>query len=141
MKLLRNIFYILFILINYYLNSFIKSIIDQKNCPCNTGWKVENLKVLSQLGIFIGIINFFIPLNKSLYKIPLVSTIFSILLLIIICAEIFILTRFSRNLIKLKKCKGCNIDGFEYIINYCKNLSLFYTIFISISVTICLLYM
>lgn len=141
MGLLRNVFYTVFICTNYYLNTFVASIIEQEKCKCKTGWKIENLKVLSQLAIFLGIVNLFIPLNKTLYKIPLVSMFFSYGLLLIIFLEIFLLIRFSRNLRNLKKCKGCNTNGFEFLINNCQNLSMFFTLVISIIVTICLLHL
>ena len=139
--IIKYLFYLAFILANFYLNSFVKAILEQEKCGCKTGWKIENLKLLSELSIFLGIINLVIPLNKTLYKIPMVGMIFSYGLLLILFMELFILVRYSRNLIKLKKCNGCNIDGFQSIVFNCQDLSLYNIILISGAVTVALLYL
>lgn len=110
MKLVKSVFYIAFIFLCFTVLGIINNLQNQENCECNTGWKPENIKLISQLGIFLGGINLLIPLNKTLYSIPLISSIFSILIIGIIIMYLFTLVRYFRNLRQQEKCrKTCSI--------------------------------
>jgi hypothetical protein len=141
-KWLKNIFYILFIAINYYIYDFTNHIQSQDKCECRTGWKIENLKLLSLLCMIMGIANLLIPLNKVIYNIPLISGIFSIGLLILLFVELFSLVRLCRNLVNNKECsETCQVEGFENLIKNSYNLSISICIGIAIVIAIGLLYL
>lgn len=140
---LRLIFYGLFILLNFTVLGIIEYLQKQDKCQCNTGWKPENLKLISNLGIFLAIINILLPLNKTLYNIPIISTIFCILCLCIILMYLFTLVRYLRSLRQIEKCRTtCKIrKNDEGFINYISTLNTFYIISISCILTILMLYL
>jgi len=143
MNIIRIVFYSIFIIICFIILGIIDNLQKQDNCECNTGWKPENIKLISQLGIFVGGINLLIPLNKMLYSIPLISSIFSILTLGIIIMYIFTMVRYFRNLNKLEKCKKtCKINkNDEGFINIISNTSTLNILIISFILGICMLYL
>ena len=142
LKIIKNIFYIVFILSNYYVYSLVLNIQNQKGCECKTGWKVENLKLISQLAMVLGIINLLIPFNKTLYQIPIISNIFSIGLLAIIFMEIFTLTRFIRNLVNNTKCsETCSVSEYEGFVNMTSDWSVTTVCILTLIITIGLLYL
>ena len=138
----KIVFYIIFIIGNYMVYDFTTHIQNQDKCECRTGWKIENLKMLSILSMIMGIANLLLPLNKFLYSIPLVSGFFSIALLSLIFLEIFSLVRLVRNLVNDKKCSDtCQVEGFENIISTTYNLSLSVIVFIAFVLAVGLLYL
>lgn len=142
MEYLKLFFYLIFITANYLVYTFTIHIQNQNDCECRTGWKIENLKMLSILSIIMGIINLIIPLNKTIYNIPLISGFFSIGLLLLLFMEIFTLVRFVRNLVNDEKCSNtCQINGYETLIEYSYDLSITICISIAIAITVGLLYM
>jgi len=120
MKVLKTGFYISFIILCFTVLGIVEHLQKQDKCECNTGWKPENLKLISQLGIVLGGINLIIPLNKSLYSIPIISTFFSILVVGVISMYLFTLVRYFRNLKTMDKCRNtCTIKkGNEGFINF-----------------------
>jgi uncharacterized metal-binding protein len=142
MLTIRIILYSLFILFNFTVLGIITNLQNQDKCKCNTGWKPENIKLISQLGIFIGIINIILPINKTLYSIPIVNTIFSVLCLCIILMYIFTMVRYFRYLRKTEKCRiSCKIDNTnEGFVNAISTINTGYIILISIIITILILY-
>lgn len=141
-KSIKLIFYVLFIIINYTIYDFTTHIQNQDSCECRTGWKIENLKMISILGMIMGVVNLILPFNKFLYSIPLVSGFFSIGLLTIVFLEIFSLVRLVRNLVNDKKCTDtCQVEGFENIIKNSYDLSLSMCVLIAFIITVCLLYL
>lgn len=110
MILIKSGFYVAFIFLCFTVLGIVEHLQKQDECECNTGWKPENLKLISQVGIVLGGINLLIPLNKTLYSIPLVSSIFSILVLGIIVMYLFTMVRYFRNLRQQENCrKTCKI--------------------------------
>lgn len=116
---LKIFFYILLILVNIYIYNLIIQLQEQEECLCNTGWRIENIKVISIFIIFLAIINMFIPITKWLYRIPIISTISTFTLVGIIFGNLFLIVRLGRYL-NTKKCRDtCDIDWiFEYIRNF-----------------------
>jgi hypothetical protein len=142
-NIIKLIFYVCFILLCLTVLGIVNNLQSQDNCQCNTGWKPENLKLISQIGILIGIINLIIPLNRTLYKIPLISVVFSILCLGVIIMYIFTMVRYFRNLKKINKCKTtCKLNKKdEGFINIISNTTTFNIILIGVIITICMLYL
>jgi hypothetical protein len=143
MELIRSIFYLIFIIICFVVLGIIQFLQNQNECECNTGWKPENIKLISQVGIFIGIINILIPMNKTLYNIPIISAIFSILMLCIILMYIFTMVRYFRNLKTIEKCRNtCKIKKTdETFINVISNTNTFNIVIIALLICICMLYL
>jgi hypothetical protein len=112
LKITNILFYILIIIANYWVYSIILELQEQEDCLCNSGWRIENIKMISILTIGIAIINIFIPLNKTLYKIPVISTILTFGIIIIIFAQLFLVIRLSRQL-NTSQCQDtCDINPF-----------------------------
>lgn len=140
---LRFIFYGLFILLNFTILGIIDNLQKQDKCECNTGWKPENLKLISNIGIVLGIVNILLPINKTLYSIPIISTIFSILCLGIVFMYLFTAVRYFRNLRQLDKCrKTCTIrKSDEPFVNFVSTLDTLYIVIIGAILAILILYL
>lgn len=143
MKLIKSGFYIVFIFLCFTILGIVEHLQKQNECECNTGWKPENLKLISQVGIVLGGINLLIPLNKTLYSIPLVSGVFSILVLGVIIMYLFTMVRYFRNLRQQDKCrKTCKIKGGnEGFINMVSTISTVNILLIAFVIGIGLLYL
>jgi hypothetical protein len=139
----RLIFYILFILLNFTVLGIVDNLQKQDKCQCNTGWKPENLKLISQIGIFIGFINIILPINKTLYSIPLINTAFSILCLCVILMYFFTMVRYFRNLRQLDKCRNtCKIKKTdETFINIVSNTNTTLVLLVGVITTVLTLYL
>jgi hypothetical protein len=135
MKLIKTTFYVAFIFLCFTVLGIVEHLQKQDECECNTGWKPENLKLISQVGIILGGINLLIPLNKTLYSIPLISGIFSILVLGVIAMYLFTMVRYFRNLRQQEKCrKTCkvktNTEGFINILSTTNTLNIVLVAFV-----------
>ena len=119
--MIKTIFYLLLITINYWIYSKIIDLQKQKECLCNSGWRIENIKMISIITILISIINLFIPLNKTLYKIPVISTFMTFGLILIIFSQLFLMLRLSRQLNTAKCQDTCDID---WIFVYIRNMTM-----------------
>lgn len=138
----KFVFYIIFIIGNYVVYDFTNHIQNQDTCECRTGWKIENLKMISILSMIMGIVNLVLPLNQLVYNIPLISGFFSIGILTLLFVEIFSLVRLVRNLVNDEKCSDtCQVTGYEHIIKTTYDLSLSVCVFIAFAIAIGLLYL
>ena len=139
---IKLLFYIAFIIGNYVVYDFTSHIQNQETCECRTGWKIENLKIISILSMIMGIANLVLPLNQVFYNIPLISGFFSIGILTLLFVEIFSLVRLVRNLVNDEKCSDtCQITGYEHIIKTTYDLSLSACVFVAFVIAIGLLYL
>jgi hypothetical protein len=111
--ILHNIGYFILLIINYYFYNFCKSIKKYRKClkkkKCNISNKARRVYTLKHLSFFLIIyimINFIIPINKYILKIPLIGSIYSIIILVIIIIE---LTFFSSIISSLNRqdCLDC----------------------------------
>jgi putative Mn2+ efflux pump MntP len=141
MKFINNIkiiFYILILIANYWIYSIIIELQEQKNCLCNSGWRIENIKMISILTIGISLINIFIPLNKALYKIPVISTVITFGVVLVIFSQLFLVVRLSRQLNTAKCQDTCNINP---VFSNIRNLSLGTLFIISLVLSVGFLYL
>ena len=143
MKLIKSGFYVAFIFLCFTVLGIVNHLQKQDECECNSGWKPENLKLISQVGIVLGGINLLIPLNKSLYSIPLISGIFSILVLGVIVMYLFTMVRYFRNLRQQEKCrKTCKVNsGSEGFINMVSTTSTVNILLVAFVIGIGMLYL
>lgn len=141
--MLRVIFYVGFIAANYYIYAMVQNFKAQPNCGCANGWQPENLLLLSQLSMLLGAINLVLPLNRALYKIPLVSNIFSIGLLLVIFVELFTLTRFVRSLKNREDCQAplCKPGDYQGLVDISGTWSISMIGVLALGVSVGLLYM
>ncbi len=95
---LKTVFNLAFIAANIYIYTLSRDMMLQAGCPCATGWQVENINLISKLGIAAGAINLIIPLFRTLYSVPIISTVFSGSLLLVVGLYMFALARYSRAL-------------------------------------------
>jgi len=138
----KYLFYIIFIIGNYVVYDFTNHIQNQDACECRTGWKIENLKMISILSMIMGIVNLVLPLNQLVYNIPLISGFFSIGILTLLFVEIYSLVRLVRNLVNDEKCSDtCQVTGYEHIIKTTYDLSLSVCVFVAFAIAIGLLYL
>ena len=108
---LKTVFNLVFIAANLYIYTLSRDMMLQEGCPCATGWQVENINLISRLGMAAGTINIIIPLFRTLYSLPIISTVFSFVLLLVIGLYMFALARYSRAL-SIGKCAQsdkCNL--------------------------------
>lgn len=115
----------------------------QPDCGCATGWQPENLILLSQVAMVLGIVNLLLPFNKSLYKIPLVSNLFSVGLLCVVFIQMFTLSRFVRALNNRDDCKApkCMPGQYQTVVDSISTWSLSTVGLLSLGITIGLLYL
>lgn len=139
----RPIFYIGFIASNYYIYAMVQHFKQQPTCGCATGWQPENLLLLSQLSMVLGVINLLLPLNRALYRIPLISTIFSVGLLLVVFVELFTLTRFVRALKNRPDCQEplCRPGDYSSIVDMVSTWSLTAVGMFALGTTVGLLYL
>lgn len=139
---IRPLFYIFVIIANFYIYKFVISLERQRSCPYNSGWKPENLKLLAQIGIIIGMANLFLPCNTVLYKIPLVGTGLAILLFGIVIMEIFTLVMLTKSLSDEPDArKQCQLDQYSGFVRRINSIPLIQLIIYSIIIVIALLYL
>ncbi len=97
---------------NYYIYDFTKRIKKNKKKiknKCGIDNNSRRVYILKNLSFFMGIyiiINFALPINKYLLKIPLISGLYSIILFIILVTQYYIFF----NLISLIKKNNCYND-------------------------------
>ena len=94
----KTLFNLAFIAANLYIYTLSRDMMLQDGCPCATGWQVENINLISKIGMATGAINLVIPLFRTLYAIPIISTVFSAVLILVIGLYMFALARYSRAL-------------------------------------------
>lgn len=103
-------------------NLFLNTLKKQPNCPCNSGWRIENGIIISNLLILVCILNLFISVNKFLYRIPLIGTAYMGLYGLFIFMLLYILSSISHELDD-EKCKECNIDNVNMLYTYFKDIN------------------
>ena len=105
----KNIIKVIFIIINIIIYLTVVDINNQKDCPCSSGFTIENIKMISLIIIFILIINTIIPLISILYTIPVISTVLTFTIVALQLSQLFLLVRLGRSLNMgdcYKKCKS-----------------------------------
>ena len=110
---LHTIGYIILLITNYYFYTFCKSIkknkkcLDKKKCSIsNKSRRVYTLKNISFFLIIYIIINFVVPVNKYFLKIPLISSIYSLIILVIIIIQLSFYINILSSL-NNQNCLGC----------------------------------
>lgn len=134
----RLILFMSIIIINILFYDAIITIQKQENCTCKSGWKVENIKLLSFLNIIISILNIIIPINNILYNIPVIGTIITFSVVIITFGLLFMLIQYSREL-NSGDCKD-NCNSNILIFNIFKNISINVAFIISIVISVLMFY-
>lgn len=111
--ILHNIGYFILLVINYYFYNFCKSIKKYRKCLkkkksniSSKSRRVYSLKNISFFLIIYIIINFIIPINKYMLKIPLISSIYSIIILVIIIIQLSFFNSIISSLNK-QDCLDC----------------------------------
>ena len=135
--MIKTIFYIALIILNYWTYYLILELQEQKECLCNSGWRIENIKMISIATILLSILNIFIPLNKMLYNIPVVSTIMTFVMVFILFAQFFMMKRLSRQLNTAQCQDTCDIN---WVFEYIRNISLGSMFFAAMIITIGMLW-
>lgn len=132
MKVIKTGFYVGLILLNYWIYSLVLQLQEQSDCLCNSGWRIENIKMIAILTMLISFVNLFIPLNKTLYKIPVVSTIITFGIVLTLFMQLFLMIRLGRQL-NTEQCKDtCDIN---WIFEYIRNLSIGSIFVVSLIIT------
>lgn len=110
-KLLVFFFTSGFIIFNLWVKWVSGELLTQKNCPCAANWQVEQVNTISTIGLVVGVINIFVPVTRTLYNIPIVSTVFTALIVIILLMYVFGLSRVAKNLSEDKCRKVCQVPS------------------------------
>ena len=112
LKIIKTVFYCIILIVNYWIYSIILGLQEQKDCLCNSGWRIENIKMISVFTIIMAFVNIFIPLNRVLYKIPVVSTIMTFGLVLVVFLQLFLVMRLGRQLNTAQCQDTCDINPF-----------------------------
>lgn len=139
----KTIFNLAFIAANIYIYTLSSAMMAQDGCPCATGWQVENINLISKLGIAAGVINMVIPLFRMLYSVPIISTIFSGMLLLVVGLYMFALARYCRSLAtgecaQSGKCKVAS--SHEPFINMVSNTGLAVMMGLAVAIAVLLVW-
>jgi len=110
-KLLSFFFTAGFLAFNLWVKWVSGEILSQKKCPCASNWQTENVNTISTFGLIVGVVNIFIPITRSLYSIPIISTVFTALIVIILLMYVFGISRMARDLNEDKCRKTCRIPS------------------------------
>ena len=110
-KLLIFFFTAGFIVFNLWVKWVSGEILAQPDCPCANNWQVEQVNTIATVGLVIGAINIFVPITRTLYNIPLISTILTALLVIILLMYMFGLSRMAKDLGEDKCRKACRVPS------------------------------
>lgn len=135
----KTLFNLAFIGTNLYIYTLSRDMMLQDGCPCATGWQVENINLISKLGMAAGAINLIIPLFRTLYSIPIISTVFSALLVLVMGLYMFALARYSRALTSgdcanSAKCKLPS--GYEPFVNTVSDTGLMTMMGLAVVITV-----
>lgn len=105
-----NITYLFLIILNLYLYNFCKLIKKKYTClkkkQCKISYNSRRVYVLKNISFFLLIyiiINFILPINKYILKIPLISSIYSLIILITLICQI----SFYFNIINILHSQEC----------------------------------
>lgn len=110
-KLLAFLFTAGFLAFNLWVKWVSGEILAQKDCPCAANWQVEQVNTIATVGLVVGTINLFIPITRTLYSIPIISTVLTALVVIILLMYIFGLSRMSKDLGEDKCRKTCRVPS------------------------------
>lgn len=110
-KLLVFFFTAGFLAFNVWVKWVSGEILSQEDCPCAKNWQVEQVNTIATVGLVIGAINIFVPITRTLYNIPLISTILTALIVIILLMYIFGLSRMAKDLGEDKCRKVCRVPS------------------------------
>lgn len=110
-KLLVFFFTAGFLAFNLWVKWVSGEILSQEDCPCAANWQVEQVNSIATAGLVIGAINIFVPITRTLYNIPLISTILTALIVIILLMYVFGLSRMSKDLGEDKCRKVCRVPS------------------------------
>lgn len=100
-----------FLVFNLWVKWVSGEILAQQDCPCAANWQVEQVNTISTVGLVVGVVNIFVPITRTLYNIPIVSTVFTALIVIILLMYVFGLSRVAKNLSEDKCRKTCRVPS------------------------------
>jgi hypothetical protein len=88
--------------------SILSAVDKQDSCECAQSWKSKMLAIFCYMIIIMSAINLFIPINSLLSKIPLIGSLFSLGLVIVLGLQIWLTTSVFSD---IEGCKSCEISG------------------------------
>ena len=140
LTILRIIFNIIFAYGNLHITNFISHIESQKDCPCSSGWKINNGKLFSSLLFIIGLVNIFISANNILSQVPIIGSSYVLIFVLILFLELFIVSRICKNL-KDKENRKCDIQGYKPLCKMFYKISTMECSYIAIIISIIFFYL
>jgi hypothetical protein len=138
--IIKLIGYLLLILYNYYIYDLIKKIKKNQTClkenKCNINYEEKKVSILKYITIFMilfCILNIIIPCNKYLSKIPILGSIYSMIILFILTLENLLFNNILKRLNKSDcfKCLKINNIKLYKILLKTKFKTIFINVFIS----------
>lgn len=88
--------------------SILSKVDKQDSCACAQSWKSRMLTVFCYMIIIMAAVNIFIPLNSLLSKIPLIGSLFSLALVIVLALQMWLTVSVFND---IEGCKSCEISG------------------------------
>lgn len=138
-KLLVFFFTAGFLVFNLWVKWVSGEVLSQKDCPCAANWQVEQVNTIATVGLVVGVVNIFIPITRTLYNIPIISTVFTALIVIILLMYVFGLSRVAKNLGEDKCRKVCRVPS-SALVRKIASMETFNLILIAAGIGIGLLY-
>lgn len=110
-KLLVFFFTAGFIAFNLWAKWVSGELLTQKECPCAANWQVEQVNTIATVGLVVGAVNIFVPITRTLYSIPIISTVLTAIIVIILLMYMFGLSRMAKDLGEDKCRKVCRVPS------------------------------
>jgi hypothetical protein len=115
---LRFIINLIFLIIQIYIYKLLEYIEEQgENCPCSSGWKLAQVKLITNIMILLNVINMFVPLNSGLHNIPLIGGSISLIYLLLLSLELVLVSSITKEF-DTPNCKDCNTEEYQSIVNF-----------------------
>lgn len=138
-KVLLLLFTVIFMLFNIWVKWVSGELLTQADCPCSANWQVEQINTIATVGLVVGTVNIFIPITRILYNIPIISTVFTALIVIILLMYVFGLSRVAKNLSEDKCSNVCKVPS-SILVQKFSDMDTFNLILIATGLGIGLLY-
>ena len=137
---LRIIINSIFLLGQIILYRFLQTLEDQgDDCPCSSGWKLAQSKLIANIMVLLNVVNIAIPLNRGLHNIPLVGGSISLIYLILLVSELCLIYSISKELTK-PICRYCDVGDYNYVAEFFQSQSVLACIGYAIVASIIQLY-
>ncbi len=131
---------LLALLFQMWIYQYLISIENQPNCPCNSGWKLTQGKMISSLMFVICLANLFYPINNLVMNVPVIGSGAIAVFIFLMGLEFFVVNRISKQVISYKCREKCTVEGHKTINGIFAEMTMLSSIFWAFILSIILFY-